>query len=276
MKFLIIVFLLFSMNTSLFAAKVGYQIIITKTSKKSSLKLIKKRLDSIDVKMFVKKSKNAYTIYSSRYKKLNNAQNVLRRIKKYFKYANILTLNKKSSAKKTKIASSYKKVKQKNFTTSKIESDDTTTMFVNVGFGSGSVAGDSQGVSYNLEMGYVYSETLFISLGYLNLSTSKIETHNVYTSLNYDFDFDSDYGVYAGAIFGFGTLQLTEFVVSEASSSFIFGGQVGIIHNIYNNFSIYGEYKLLSMDHIIISTDTSSSTSYNIIHNFQIGINFKF
>ena len=146
MKFITTILLLSIFFLNLSASEKYRQILIAKTSKKSTLKSVKHRLDLINVKMYVKISNNRYYIYSGIYKDTNSAKYALKRIKRYFASAMMINIpNPKSSI-------------DENFLNDNSESKNT--FFVAASVGSHSIStnsdGESGGMSFNLEAGYIY------------------------------------------------------------------------------------------------------------------------
>jgi len=292
MKIFTIAILLFTFTASIAQAKtIGYQIIIAKTLKQSTLKQVYIKLDFLKVIAFTQKHKGAYVVYSHRFTEKKNATKTYKKIKKYFKYAKMIELHKKNKIVKKKMQKTdthTKKIQKKEIVLEKkiqinlhennLKNNDKNinNMFANIAFGVASVTNDSAGISYNFEVGYNYTDDLFLSLSYLSIATSTLETDNFYGSLNYNYNINPKYDVFAGALLGFGTLELTSFASSEASTSIIFGGQIGTTYKISDYLFAYGEYQMLLTDYFISLVDTGTSVSYDTIHNFQIGISYKF
>lgn len=259
MKYLSIILLLSLLFISASAKESSGHILITKTSKKSNLSIIKNRLDSINVKMFVRKSNSAYYVYSGKYNSDNSAEYALKNIKKYFPSALIIKNKPKTSQaiRNTKEASGF---------------------FIGVALGTDNVTSNYEsqsGVSYTIESGYYFNENIFMTVGYLNSSTSDIDVNNIYTSLNYKLRVAKNIEFYTGVLGGYSTLELTDFEVGEASTSMLLGVQIGTSYNFYKDISTYIAYQGLYLDHIIEIED-ASKLEFNIIHNLQLGIQYKF
>jgi len=234
----------------------------------------------------VKKSRNSFFIYSPKYKNINSATTVLRKIKRYFPSAyvlnnkvNIINAGKTKEVIIVKENNTYKIVDNKN--------NDLSKYFVNIAFGSASMsvttelttAIEDSAMSYALEGGYIYNENIFFTLGYLNSSTSDADMNSLYVSSNYLYKVTEDIGIYTGLLLGYGTLKLNVFTESKASSSTMIGVQVGTKYNVYDNIDIYAGYQLFMQDHIvevINEANTISPIEYGMLHNIQLGVSYRF
>ncbi len=261
MRYLTLILLSTLLFTSLYADEFSKHILITKTSKKSNLKLIKSRLNSLNIKMFVKKSNAKYLVYSGKYRSKKSARYALKKIKRYFPSALII-----ENQRKTKTPE---------------PTAETSNIFIAGALGfanineSSSYGYENGGISYALEAGYIFNKNIFISLGYLNSSTSDIKMHSIYTSANYKINFTKNLGLYIGIIGGYGTLELSGYEQSSASCSILAGVQVGTSYSIYEDIDIYLAYQGISLDHVI-NMDNSSSIEFDFLHNLQLGIQYKF
>ena len=248
------------------------RIMITKTSKKSNLKLINNKLQKVNVKMYVKKIDSSYYIYSGQYKNDISVNKALKYIKKIFPSAYIILKNKKEV-----------KIENPNTT---IDKDNNSSFFLSLALGSATIDNsldknsiivepENSGMSYTLEGGYVLNENIFFSFAYLNSSTSDVDINNVYVSASYKINPMKDLGIYAGVLGGYSGLVLNNYEDSTSSTSMLYGLQLGINYDLFEDMSIFTSYQGLSMNHVI-SDDTTSGIEFNLIHNLQLGILYRF
>ena len=234
------------------------QLIITKTSNKSTLSSIKHTLDRVHVKMFVQKSGAYYIVYSQKFKTQKEAQYALTRVQQTFPYARLLlhdNLNKKESY---------------------------NDFFIGVALGTHKLttknSDSSSGISYTLEVGYNYTRHINSSLAYLNTSTSDADINNIYTALNYNFDISEDFDIYVGGLVGYSTFKLKNFASSSQSSAILLGIQTGVMYNFSKSIGFYTAYQGLSLGHTVDVTvgATTSSVDVSFLHNLQVGVAYRF
>lgn len=269
MKLIISIFLILFSTSIVLANESSKYILITKTSKKSNLKYIKSKLDSINVKMFIKKHNGKYIIYSQKYNNDLSINNALNNLRKYFHSANIIEAN-----------------SNKKNIPSKIQKNSNKTIFINLAYGFSNIDGSTDdinnsklsnsGSSYMLEGGYIFNKNIFTSLAYLHISTNDIEIDNIYTSVNYKIKLTKNLKLFGGLLGGYSTLKLTSFKNSVASSAMLVGTQLGSSYKIYDNTSIYTGYQLIVLNHTINYEEKDSKLEFNMIHNIQLGFNFSF
>ena len=258
MKLLSKIILLTLLLLPLAASQDYEQLIITKTSSKSSLKSIKQKLDALHVKMFVQKSDNYYKVYSQKFKDKESANQALNKVQSVFPYARVI------------LHDNEEEIQSKN------------DFFVGLALGYHKLTTNSgastSGMSYTLEAGYNYSRQINSTLGYLNTSTSDADINNIYTALNYNFDVSEDFDIYVGALVGYSTLKLKNFTSSSASSAVLLGIQTGLMYNLSDSVGFYTAYQGLSLGHKVDVTQgaTTSSVDVSFLHNLQIGVQYKF
>ena len=282
---LLTIFVLLVFTISLSANESYLQILITKTSKQSSLKSIKSKLDRLDIKMYIQKSRTGFFVYSPRYGDSKSAQSVLRKIKRYFPSAYIIQ-SKKVAIKQKEEKNFINNTKTTN--SASTQNSDKSNYFVNIAFGSASVgiSNDSSveiensATSVTLEGGYIYDDDIFFTLGYLSSSTSDADINNIYLSSNFLFKPMQDIGIYTGVLVGYGTLTLNIYGNNVASKVFTLGAQLGAKYNIYEDIDIYLAYQGLMLDHVIkiIEKDgvSTSGVEYGMLHNIQFGVSYRF
>jgi len=269
MKFIKIITLSLLFFTSLYASDTSGYILITKTSKVSNLKYIKNKLEHLHVKMFTQKSGKYYMVYSQKYKNADALHSAYKRVKASFHTATIVTQEQKKATPNTTPLKS-----------------DKNDIFVSLGFGGAGINGstddanvatlDAGGLSIFVEVGYCFNENIFLSLAYLNTSTSDIAMHNAYSSFNYQLNLLEDFSAYGGALVGLGTLQLTDFDTSEPSISILYGGQAGLEYRILDNVALYTSAQMLFSNHSIKLLATGTQVTFSSINNIQLGIQYRF
>ncbi|MEA1982454.1 MAG: outer membrane beta-barrel protein [Campylobacterota bacterium] len=278
MKLIKIITLILLFFTSLYASSTSGYILITKTSKASNLKHIKKKLDSLNVKMFTQKSGKYHMVYSQKYNNRASLENAYKRVKQSFHTATIVTKKRPKKA----VTGASQTAPLHSLTLESNKND----MFVSLGLGSSGIYGSTDdagvaklntaGLSLFLEAGYYFSENIFLSLAYLNTSTSDITMHNAYSSFNYQLNFLEDFSLYGGVLVGLGTLQLSAYDASEPSISIIYGGQAGLEYNILGDIALYTSAQMLFSDHNIKLLDTATQATFSSINNLQLGVRYRF
>jgi hypothetical protein len=237
------------------SAQAYEQLIITKTSNERNLNAINNQLKSINIKMYVQKKENYFLIYSQKFADKQSAKNALASVKRYFPYARVVASPKSSSDKQKKEKSSR-------------------NIFVSLGLGnasSSSTDGSTSGMSYMLEGGYYFTSNIFAKITYLNSATTDIDMQSFYGSLGYNYNFLEDFGLYGGVLFGYGTLALSGDIKTSDSSSFIYGGEIGLSYDVLEYLSLYAAAEYMAFEHIITDYTTFDSTL-----NMQVGVSYKF
>lgn len=272
MKFFTLFLLLILLSSTLFAQN-SQRLIITKTSNKSHLKSINTKLTKLKIKMYIKKSGNSYIVYSQTYNTDSLAKSALWKVKPHFRYARIV----KNEAQKT---DSHVKTQKENKKVAK-----ESKLFISLAVGINGIQGSStdesvsmsetSGFSYGADVGYKFNKNIFISLGYRDTSTSDIAVNNLYGSLNYRFNPLDELGLFLGLLGGYSSLELSSFASSTPSTSLLFGAQMGVIYDISQSFAIFGLYQGMILDHKV-EIDSNTQADFNLIHNTQIGLQYKF
>jgi len=251
-------FLLLSiLSLTLQANQSSSYILITKTSKESNLKNIKNSLDKIRVKMYVQKADSFYFVYSKKYTNQQKAENELQNIQVKFPYA--------------KIVLQEKDYEEKFFLSLSIGAVDLSGSTNN----QTAATIDNRGLSYNLEAGYFYTKEIFITTAFLSSSTDDININNLYMSLNYKFDINQNIDLYMGLLGGVSSLKLTNYAQSSASSSLLYGLQVGAKYKIYKNFSLFSQFQSIFLTHRINFT-TDEKIDFNMLNALQAGVLYSF
>ena len=256
MKFLMLFLSILFLATPSFAQR----IMITKTSKKSNLKPIQKRLNSLRVKMYVQKTKTAYIIYSKDFTNKNEMNRALKRVKNYFPSAYI----------KQKKAS---KIAQKK---------DNIDYFVNISYlySSLNVSTTGQdsitdtGSSYAVDLGFFFLDSFYCSLGYLRTSIENITIDTLLASLDYKYLLSDDINIYVGVLAGYGQLTL-DVPNSTPSTSPAGGVEFGISYDITQHIPITLGYQGLYIGQKIVYS-SATELDFNPLHNVKLAIGYKF
>jgi len=288
MKIIKISVILLILSTLLYAnSNVYRQILISKTSKIKNLQLIKKRVNSLNIGIIIKKSNNKYFVYSKKIKSKKYATYLLKKLKHYFPSAIILTYtyNPPNIKKRVKIANN-KKIKKRKTKKKRSIKKSYKPFFVGTAFGMDSISGktsnylaskiNNDDTTYALESGYYFYENIFSSIKYLNSFTSDISLDSLYSSLNYEVTIMPKTKLYAGAILGLSLLRFEKPKDASDSKSILYGWQIGTNYSFYRYLDIFVSYEGLSINH---SVDLSSSDEYiklTYIHNLSLGVRYKF
>ena len=266
MKYLNIALFISIFLTQLLAEETYKRILITKTLNENSLKEIKSKLDKLKIKMYLKRSYRNnnyyYYVYSRKYKYNRYMYRDLKKIKTKFKKAYILG-NKKALA-----------MGDENI----IDKDKDIPLspyFISANLGFASIGGASSGISFGIEGGYVFYDNIFVSLGYLNSSSSDTKLNNFYLSSYYQFNPSKNIGLYTGMIVGYSILEFDKFKYSKPSTSSSAGVELGFKYNFDKNLSLFTSYQGIFMDQIIKLSD-DSELKFNFIHNIRLGILYRF
>ncbi|MDF1883170.1 hypothetical protein JHD49_04390 [Sulfurimonas sp. SAG-AH-194-C21] len=142
------------------------------------------------------------------------------------------------------------------------------------------------GISFMGEVGYVFKNGMFSTIGYSTLKNSDLFFENIYVSLGYRFYNKGKFTPYLSALAGIGSLTweniplaATNGEVVNKSISPIFGGRVGLIYNGFESFSFAASYHLLTLDHtadIYIDSTNKSSYKHSTLHSFLLEFQHKF
>jgi len=137
--------------------------------------------------------------------------------------------------------------------------------------------------SYGAQLGYYFTNNFFASINYQYSGLEDVSFHNLYTSLNYQFDEFYYISPYIGGIIGFNSLNWINTPLSTISSidstfSYIAGAQIGSDIIIGNNWALYLVYKYWIMDHSTLVSDGTNSTEIKFTdeQNLNFGIKYKF
>lgn len=286
MRWIGIIFLIFVMFPATSSAAYTY-IKVTKTQNTKKLQSIRSNLQKMGQQSTYRTTKQAYIIYSGPYKNTRSAKYALQKIKRYFPYAKIVKTKVKPTTKKTK-----KRVMQRALKTS--YKQDQNGFFVGAALGysnaalskTGNVeiyAPQESGISYDLQGGYRFKNSIFVALGYLRSDESDIVFDNLYTSVNYKFGPYGDFSPYFGLLAGYSKLTwnknpLDNTSASNSSDSFFGGTQIGAIYKGLKVISLYANYQCLFMNHttVVKTTTATSNLEHKTLHNIQLGVRYNF
>lgn len=133
-------------------------------------------------------------------------------------------------------------------------------------------------------VGYRHSEDLFTTAFVQGDALDKVSIINFAASVNYRF---SDLAVmpYVGAVVGYSKLTWDEIPVDTTghinveskldADGMTFGLQAGAEYGLTDNFTLFGKYQFLTMDHLMEIFQTSDITHANL-QNVQGGVRYEF
>lgn len=278
------IIILLSLTISLgFSQEQFERVLITKTSKKSSLSKIKKDLDSIGIKMYVQALPTGYYVYSPKYTNSKNSNYALKKIKTKFLHAKMLL-----------IGSSKKTLEEDNINineeiteviaTEKL-TDEKTDKYINFSLGYSNLSGSTNsltasnisntGMSYTIEGGYILNDSWSASAAYLNTSTSDISSHDFYGEMNYRYSIDNKLSVGGGILLGLSSLEIDCFSSSSASLNILYGYDLALDYEFIDKFIVFTKYQGLYKDHTI-NIDSTAKISFDYTHNTLVGIGYRF
>jgi hypothetical protein len=266
---LVVVFLTIFL-TSVLANDSFERVLITKTSKKSNLPMIKRTLDRLNVKMYVQSIPSGYYVYTKKFDDKRVARYNLRKIKRVFPYAKIVQIGGAKTAQKSSKKSSITEGKY----------------FARFGLANSSIGGstnvagasnlDNASMGFALEAGYVYSPNLFFTGAFMDNSTDDISLTNLYATANYNYELMEGLGVYAGGMLGFSTLELSGFALTTPSTSLMYGIQFGATYSLLDYLSFFANYQMFMLDHSISMEDDGSIVKFDSLNNFMLGVGYEF
>ena len=268
MKLLNIIFLLVLFNISILAKDILYKrIYITYTLEKKHIKSIYHTLHKMHIPMYIEKENNRYIIYTRKYlsndAKVNNDFKI---IKRKFKHAKILTKEKKSQEKNKVIKKEVK-----------------NTFCINLSTGSSNIKSTpsynftkNYALNYGVELAYMFSENISLSLEYLNTSQEYIDIHNIFTSINYTFAPSKNTFILFGLFGGYSTLEFNNQQDTKPSKSTLLGIKNRLGYKITDNFDLFIQYSGLYFEHILVIKDTSSNITFNYVNNVTLGLGVSF
>lgn len=272
MKLFILFFYIGVLSLPLLAQR----IIVTKTANKSYLKSIHAKLQTLHIKMYLKRYKNYYFIYTKEYQTTHKAEDKLRKVRTLF-----------PSAKLEGKKDTQQKIKQKDKQKSELSliPQEERKWIVGVGIGSSSISGNidnntsfsDSGNSYSLKVGYFIKEYFLSTFSYSSSSVKQTSISNFYLSENYYYDTTQNSDIYIGALLGYSRLIIAS-ENSTPSGSAMYGVQVGASYDILGYIPLSLTYQGIFLNHTISFTSTTQTSNINT--NFQnvveLGIAYKF
>lgn len=290
------IFIILTMLLASLAANSSFdRVLVTKTTKQSKLKYIKRKLDSINVKMFVQTIPSGYYVYSDKITNKNTANAMLRKIRTQFPYAKIVTIGQKeepkANANENIENSTQEEFLQNNTAVETTEATEDisvkqSSFFLSLGAGYCSTEAstnyepasnlNNNGLSYTLEAGFNYNKNIFVTLDYSDTSTDDISMNHMYGSLNYRLNLLGGLDIFAGALLGYSELVIGANINSTASTTMLYGLQGGISYNVDDSIFIFTSYQMLMADHVINLTNAGEKIELSSLNNMQIGIGYRF
>jgi len=276
-------FLFLFLSLTLFAkTNIAYQqILIAKTSKIQNVYRIKKRLSLLKIGIVVKKSNHKYLIYSKKIGNPKYTHYLLRKIKRFFPYARVLTRYKQQKIKTIKNNKHNNTIKR----SSVIKQQKKNDFFIDLSVGITTISGETSDYlaskinnndkTYSLETGYYIDNNIFLTLTYLNSFTTDIKLDSLYMTFNYQHNLLNNINGYVGGILGVSLLRFDPSLQASTSKSFAIGWQFGIKYNIYNSIDLFTGYEGIKIDH---KADIKTTEYINLtyIHNLDFGVIYKF
>jgi hypothetical protein len=251
--------------TYIYASETSHKperVLITKTTKESNLKYIKKKLDSLNVKMFVQKIPSGYYVYSKTLTDSDESKLTLQKIKTKFAHAKLVTIKQTDD-----------------------EKEKSYSFFINLGAGLSSTNGstndavlselENSSISYTLESGYFFNDYIFFSAAYQDLSTTDISITNYYATANFNLSILKDLDVYTGLVVGGSTLELLINEESTPSTNMMYGLQIGSSYDIMGGFNVFASYQALMQGHTI-NLDGGEKLEFSYSGNVLLGVGYRF
>ena len=140
---------------------------------------------------------------------------------------------------------------------------------------------DDNGASFNLELGFSYNLTTFMTIGVNHQKYNDIKLYNYLISFNKKIK--PIPSLYAGVLLGMSYIELTKEhidlpILDKRGKKFAIGAQIGYEKTINNNLIFFTQYQYLKAKHkTLLETTTASSElvrdNYSII---SVGIRWKF
>jgi len=138
---------------------------------------------------------------------------------------------------------------------------------------------DENPLTYGVDFGYYLSKDSFITLSYQYSTTQDLYIHNLYASLNYQFD--TTLSPYIGLIGGVNMLTwqnypLDSIASMDSSNSYLIGGVLGSEIKLSKNISLFCTYKYLLSDHTFNLISTTNTATIKIEGEQTLNLGFKF
>ncbi len=145
----------------------------------------------------------------------------------------------------------------------------------------------NSGVAFRGELGYIFKNGIFTSLGYGTLNTNDLLFENLYASLGYRLYNKGDFVPYGSVLVGGGNLTWNRNPIKEEdssttqnrSTSAFIGSRIGILYNKFESFSIGISYQLLVFDHtanFTLNTTEKSTYQHSALNTFLLEFQHKF
>jgi len=291
MRFTGILVLFFLLFPSFLNAAANF-VQVTQTTKKSQLRVIKSKLNKMGLKMVYKKSGSRYIIYSGPYRSSKSASYAVKKMRRYFPYAKVMT-KKRKKLKPIDKSTKNKKV----FLTKDTKQLKGFFAGLSVGYSSspsnhttetGSIeiiVPNNTGISFDLEGGYHFKNGFSTSLSYMKFDASDLVFDNIYGTVKYRFSDFNNYVPYFGILAGYSSLVWNVDPIknpaegsSNDSESFFAGSQAGIIYTGFETVSLSFGYQCMFMGHTtnIEEGDNSSKIQHDALHSIQLGVQYNF
>jgi len=142
---------------------------------------------------------------------------------------------------------------------------------------------DESGMTYGINTGYYFNESIFITLNYQYTPLDDVYFNDIFGTFNYRFKEILSFYPYVGAIIGYSQMTwdkdpLNSSNNSNNSSSYLGGIQIGAEKHIMDQLALYISYQYLMMEHTtkIKTFLEEKELEHTSKQNLNIGIKYFF
>ncbi len=268
------------LSTSVFAD--SKYVLVTKTNNEAELPYIKAKLKKLELNMVAYKTEDEYTVYSGAFKNHKSAIVALQSIQSYFPEAIVVSFDAQTSKQEVGVSKRGYYFINGSLASLGVPFEHSVH--------TGTITTNSIGTSamgYIFEGGYNFENNVFITLSYLNASTTTNTISNLYGTINYKMRM-GQFEPYIGVLGGLSTLSWTKPPMlnadSGADNSLLYGAQTGLSYETgFSNLALFINYQFTFMNHETplsiksgATTTASSTLTQNIMHGINLGVQYRF
>ncbi len=271
-------FFIFSLLVPNFLVADAIYLLVAKTNNKDNLPYIKSKLHNLQLNALVYKSDGIYTVYSGPLKDEKEASYALKRAKRSFAHADIVSFDTQ-----TKNATKKGYFFVNGSLASLTLPYEHTIQIGNIPLNTI----DSKATGYIFEGGYNFENNIFVTMSFMNAASSTNTLTNLYSSLNYKINIKR-LEPYVGILGGISSLAWDKSPMLEANSSpstsLVYGLQAGLNYDTgFHNIALLANYRYTVMNHSIplkiidgTSITASSTLNHNLVHGLNLGVQYRF
>ena len=142
----------------------------------------------------------------------------------------------------------------------------------------------TQGLNFNLGLGYKYDNDIIFKAGYQRVMFSDIHLDNLYVGTGLELDELAGFTPYLGLLLGYSQLTWDKDPVSNVikvdtrSNSNMLGLELGATYPMTESFSLEIMYQLTNVDHKarVVKSGAMSDIEHTLVNNIYFGLRYSF